>query len=503
MRGRRRGIALPEMERLLEEGVVAGLPDRDLLERWVSHRDRSGELAFTALVARHGPMVLGVCRRILRDSSEADDAFQATFLVLARQAGSIRLGDSLGPWLYGVSRRVARRLQVVAARRRVRCGDEGWLESIPDRRAVRMSDLEGSHDLDAMLAALPDSFRAALRLCYFEGLTHEEAAARLGCPVGTVRSRLARGRALLRRRLEDSPPSRSPLVAPSLLHLTARTAVQFAAGLPLAGVAPARVATVTMGVVESMSRTKFIAATSLIITITGLASLAAWAGQSGRAERASPPVSENRIDAAFARPPVAVAQADSGTRRKSDTRDRKTDQKPIGDLPADFPAFVVETQPRLGDVEVDAAATKEIRIVFSKPMMDRSWSLSQGNVYAFPESRADALSRRSAHLRGTRQARAGQDVRDGDQWRAVQQLQGRRRKAGAAFQPGVSDPEGEMRKARREQGLRSKGGTDRRSTRVGASVRPILRFVDGLVRRASASVRDSSSTPRAWGTTAG
>ena len=83
--GRRRGIALPEMESLLEEGVVAGLPDRELLERWVSHRDRSGELAFTALVARHGPMVLGVCRRILRDPAEADDAFQATFLVLARR----------------------------------------------------------------------------------------------------------------------------------------------------------------------------------------------------------------------------------------------------------------------------------------------------------------------------------------------------------------------------------------------------------------------------------
>ena len=162
--------------------------------------------------------------------------------------------------------------------------------------------------------------------------------------------------------------------------------MRFAAGLPLAGVAPARVATVAMGVIEAMSRTKFIAAASLIITITGMASLAAWAGQSGRAERRSPPASENRIDAALARPPVSVAQADSGTRRKSDTRDGKTDQKPIGDLPADFPAFVVETQPRLGDVEVDAAAIKEIRIVFSKPMTDRSWSLNQGNVYAFPES---------------------------------------------------------------------------------------------------------------------
>ena len=210
----------------------------------------------------------------------------------------------------------------------------------------------------------------------------------MGCPVGTVRSRLARGRALLRRRLEDSPPSGSSLVAPALLHLTARTAVRFAAGFPLAGVPPARVATVAMGVVESMSRTKSIAAASLIITITGMASLAAWAGQSGRAERASPPVSENRIDAAISRvrPPVAAAQADGGPRRKSSTQDGRTDQKSIGELPADFPAFVVETRPRLGDVEVDATATREIRIVFSKPMTDRSWSLTQGNVYAFPES---------------------------------------------------------------------------------------------------------------------
>jgi RNA polymerase sigma-70 factor (ECF subfamily) len=209
MSGVHRGIALPETESLFGGGVLGGLPDRDLLERFSANRDAVGELAFTALVARHGPMVLVVCRRMLRDPSDVDDAFQATFLVLARKAGSIRVADSLGPWLYGVSTRVARRLQGAASRRRTQCADEEWLQSVPDRRADRMSDLDRRWEIDETLATLPDAFRAALRLCYFEGLTHEEAAARLGCPVGTVRSRMARGRALLRRRLEDAPASRS------------------------------------------------------------------------------------------------------------------------------------------------------------------------------------------------------------------------------------------------------------------------------------------------------
>ena len=280
MKGLHRGIALPEIESLLREGVVAGIPDRELLDRFISSRDRRGELAFTALVARYGPMVLGVCRRILRDPTEADDAFQATFLILARKAGAIRLADSLGPWLYGVSTRVARRLQVVASRRRTGGVDDEWLASIPDRQTAHLRDLERRQELDESLETLPDSFRAALRLCYFEGLTHEEAAARLGCPVGTVRSRLARGRALLRRRLEPAriPPGADPppaTLVPSLVLSTSQAAARLAAGHPLAGVAPARVAEVATGVIAAMCRTKIVAA--ILVALGSLAGWGAWA----------------------------------------------------------------------------------------------------------------------------------------------------------------------------------------------------------------------------------
>jgi RNA polymerase sigma factor (sigma-70 family) len=407
MREVRRGVALPDLDSLFHEGVAAGLPDRELLQRFVSRRDRSGELAFTALVARHGPMVLGVCRRILRDPNEADDAFQATFLVLARKAGSIRLGDSLGPWLYGVSVRVARRLQSVAARREVSLNGDGGIESIPDRRPGWLLQAERRMELDEVLGSLPCDFRAALRLCYLEGLTHDEAADRLGCPVGTVRSRLARGRAMLRRRLDstgDRPPRRvpessnrsgdspaPPLLTPTLLLSTAQTAARLAAGHPLAGVAPTRVTEVAAGVIQLMSRTKFLT-TAFIMAIGSLAAVCAWAaGQSGpnateaaASGQASARQSQREID----RPPSHRLRGDfdGPAVKRLALRGRKQEDKPSKELPADFPAIVVETVPKLGDVDVDPATVKEIRVTFSKPMMDKSWSWTQGNVYSFPES---------------------------------------------------------------------------------------------------------------------
>jgi RNA polymerase sigma-70 factor (ECF subfamily) len=143
-----------------------------------------------------------------------------------------------------------------------------------------------------------------------------------------------------------------------------------------------------MGVIGIMSRTKFFAAASLLLTLTSLAGLGAWAGQSSLAVRESPRKAGNGIvpDGVPAGTTVVVAQAEGVTRRQPIGRDSEADQKPATDLPADFPAFVVETQPKLGDVDVDPAAIKQIRVTFSKPMMDRSWSWTKGNVYSFPES---------------------------------------------------------------------------------------------------------------------
>jgi polysaccharide biosynthesis/export protein len=167
---------------LFDTGVVDDLPDRQLLEQFTASDDRD-ELLFDALVERHGPMVLRVCCRLLDDTNDAEDAFQATFLVLLRHARSIRHMSSLAAWLYGVALRVASWARVDSARRRrierhvIRQATERNAE--PDRQDLRAM-------IDFELARLPEKYREPIVLCYLEELTHEGAAERLGWPVGTV-----------------------------------------------------------------------------------------------------------------------------------------------------------------------------------------------------------------------------------------------------------------------------------------------------------------------------
>ena len=183
---------------LFEAGTVTGVSDGHLLEMFASRRD---ELAFTALVERHGPMVRRVCQAVLGDHHEAQDAFQATFLVLARSAGSIRRRDSLASWLHGVALRVAARARSASARRREL--ERNWAAL---RAVETQGGTESPDDLEALvheeIGRLPERFRAPVVLCYLEGRTYEEAAQVLLCPVGTIKSRLATARDRLRRRLE-------------------------------------------------------------------------------------------------------------------------------------------------------------------------------------------------------------------------------------------------------------------------------------------------------------
>jgi RNA polymerase sigma factor (sigma-70 family) len=199
MSGDRLRPALRQIERLFGSGTVAGLGEGPLLDRFLDGRD---EVAFEALVARHGPMVLGVCRRLLRDPDAVEDAFQATFLILVRKARTIRDRELLGHWLYGVARRVAVRARIQEALRTARPS----LSDLPEPADGASPGLRAERDelrdvLDEELSRLPESFRAPIVLCHLEGLTHEQAAERLRWPVGTVRSRMARGRAKLRDRL--------------------------------------------------------------------------------------------------------------------------------------------------------------------------------------------------------------------------------------------------------------------------------------------------------------
>src|SRR6266851_5319021 len=183
--------------RRLAAGREVLLPDSDLLQRYLDRRD---EAAFAALVERHGPMVLGVCRSVLRHQHDAEDAFQATFLVLAHKAGSIRRRDGLGSWLHGVAQRVSLKARVNGLRRQAL--EAKAAPPLPHSAKDDLTWNELREILHAELAVLPERLREPLVLCYLEGLTQDEAARRLGWTATTVKGRLQRGREILRGRLE-------------------------------------------------------------------------------------------------------------------------------------------------------------------------------------------------------------------------------------------------------------------------------------------------------------
>jgi RNA polymerase sigma factor (sigma-70 family) len=172
------------------------LTDSDLLERFLTSHD---EAAFTLLVQRHGPMVLGVCRRVLGDIHSAEDSFQATFLVLVRRAASIRKKQSVGSWLHGVAQRIALRSRAKAALRSQRETQSAQMPRSEALDALTCQELRTV--LDEEIGLLPETCRAAIVLCHLEGKTLNQAAPELGWPRGSLANRLARGRQLLRQRL--------------------------------------------------------------------------------------------------------------------------------------------------------------------------------------------------------------------------------------------------------------------------------------------------------------
>jgi RNA polymerase sigma factor (sigma-70 family) len=193
------GPAIRQFDLLLRTGSVVGLSDEELLERVVSPDRALASVAFEALVKRHGPMVLASCRGVLRNEHDAEDAFQATFLVMARRAGSLRSRECLGPWLHRVALRAAGRARVAAARRRDR--EVKWAESMamvqpqPDWDAEREELRRAIHQ---EVDRLPKRYRVVVVLCDLQCESYETAAARLRVPVGTIRSRLSRARERLR-----------------------------------------------------------------------------------------------------------------------------------------------------------------------------------------------------------------------------------------------------------------------------------------------------------------
>jgi RNA polymerase sigma factor (sigma-70 family) len=270
----------------------AGLTDGQLLARYVAGRD---EAAFAALVRRHGPMVWGVCRRVLGCHHDAEDAFQATFLVLVRKAAAV---ISVANWLYGVAHQTALKARATAARRRAR---EKQLTAMPEparQQRELWDDLQPL--LDQELSRLPDKYREVIVLCDLQGKTRKEAAPQLGLLEGTVASRLARGRALLARRLarHGLPVSGGAVAAVlgqqvasagvpvAVVSSTIQAASLFAAGQAAApGVLSVKAVALTEGVLKTMLLTKLTTATAVLVAVAVLGAGAAALTQQALAEK--------------------------------------------------------------------------------------------------------------------------------------------------------------------------------------------------------------------------
>jgi RNA polymerase sigma factor (sigma-70 family) len=257
------------------------LSDGQLLERFLRDRD---ELAFEALVRRHGPMVLGVCRRVVGQTCDAEDAFQVTFLTLVHKAASVTPRELVGNWLYGVAYRTALNARRLAARRGAR---EIQVDQMPEREGVQPElapDLRPL--LDRELSCLPEVYRVPVVLCDLGGKPRQEVARQLRVPEGTVSSRLARGRELLRKRLTRRglvltgaalgaalTEVASAAVPPALLRTTLEASALAAAG-QAAGAMSAPVACLLRAVLREMAVAKFKAA-ALVLLVVSLVGLAA------------------------------------------------------------------------------------------------------------------------------------------------------------------------------------------------------------------------------------
>jgi RNA polymerase sigma factor (sigma-70 family) len=270
---------LRHIRKLADAPDAAVLEDVQLLDRFLAQRD---EAAFEGLLRRHGPMVLGVCRRLLPDVHAAEDAFQATFIVLLRKAKSLGKRELLGNWLYGVAYRTALQARRQAARRRtaeLTC-EHSTATGTEDELVQR--DLR--RQLDEEVQRLPAKYRLPVVLCYLEGKTFTEAARQLGWPAGTVSGRLARARELLRSRLtrrglaltaaalsaalsEES----SAALPPALALTTTRTAVLLATGGTAAASAVSSSITILVdGVLHTMFLTKLKVVSAVLLAIAVL-----------------------------------------------------------------------------------------------------------------------------------------------------------------------------------------------------------------------------------------
>jgi RNA polymerase sigma factor (sigma-70 family) len=374
--GGKSGAVGGDLLRLLDGGSVAGLGDGELLGRFV---DRGDGAAFEALVGRLGPMVLGVCRRILGDSHDVDDAFQATFLVLVRRAGSIRERDLVGPWLHGVAARVARRARSESARRAARErasvvpeAREGETGPDPDGSGLRAL-------IDEEIGRLPEHHRRPVVLCDVEGLSREEAARRLGWTPNMVRGRLERARGrlrdrLARRGLAPSGPWSVLLAArsvpsPALVAATGRAALSFGVGRIGSSLASASAVALSRGVLTMMMLSKLKVAAAVALA-AGF--VAAGSGMLGAQGPATPPAPQAVAPVA---PPRGATDTDAlavlGRSRVEMARERYKTQRNFYEQGRITIDRILGASQALMDAEIDATGEPAARLAAIRAHLGR------------------------------------------------------------------------------------------------------------------------------------
>jgi RNA polymerase sigma factor (sigma-70 family) len=301
-----------------------GTSDADLLDRFVADRD---EAAFELLVWRHDQMVRGVCARVLRHTQDVEDAWQATFLTLACKAGSVGDRRALGGWLYRVAFRIAVRARAHSQKRDRR--EQAAVRSLPltNEPITDADSKETRAILDEEISRLPEKFRTPMVLCYLEGKTNEEAARLLGCPTGTVVTRLSRARDRLRGRLVRRGlcvpaaglvallPTFDATASPvALLRSTVDAALPFATNRAAAGLVSARAALLTKEALRTMllNRTKLLALVVLSVCLAGGGTSLLTLG--ARADQAATPANADDPPDRPAKKPAADRAKDKGKR---------------------------------------------------------------------------------------------------------------------------------------------------------------------------------------------
>ena len=297
------GAVAKQLRTLFHVGTVGELTDGQLLEQFATGGGETAELAFAALLERHGPMVLRVCRSILADTHNSEDAFQATFLVLVKKARGLWVRDSIGPWLHQVAYRTALCARLAVLRRR---HHEQGASMLRNESQVEVhNDVAGV--VHEEIERLPDRFRSPLILCDIEGRTHEQAARHLGWPVGTVKSRHLRGRERLRDGLRRRglapdagvfaaalrPDGSSALVSSALVDSTIQSAFQLASSRVFM---PGSAASFAQGVLNSMNFAICLKVASVLLILGAITSGVGLLGQ--KVTQVTPPQAGGNLSTA-------------------------------------------------------------------------------------------------------------------------------------------------------------------------------------------------------------